>query len=170
MSGTTPGGLPYPDPTDPVADGATAIRALAEALDARFQRIMGRAQTLAQNLTSGNTQSILTMSLIEATGVTFTANGFTITKAGMYVISGDLTLSSSTTGGASQLSAMVNESVASSVFSVVGMTTRTNRMQVAAVKQLGVGDVVTLRAYQESGSTMALGGGSGRLHVARIPE
>lgn len=29
----TPGGLPYPDPTDPVAEGANAIRALAEALD-----------------------------------------------------------------------------------------------------------------------------------------
>lgn len=30
---TTPAGLPYPDPTDPVAEGASAIRALAEALD-----------------------------------------------------------------------------------------------------------------------------------------
>lgn len=31
--GVTPGGLPYPDPTDPVAEGADAIRALAEAID-----------------------------------------------------------------------------------------------------------------------------------------
>lgn len=29
--GTTPGGLPYPDPTDPISEGADAIRALAEA-------------------------------------------------------------------------------------------------------------------------------------------
>lgn len=29
----TPGGLPYPSPSDPVAEGADAIRALAQALD-----------------------------------------------------------------------------------------------------------------------------------------
>jgi hypothetical protein len=31
--GTTLHGLPYPEPTDPVADGAAAIEALAEAID-----------------------------------------------------------------------------------------------------------------------------------------
>ena len=33
MSGTTPNGLPYPDPTDPLTEGADAIRALAESVD-----------------------------------------------------------------------------------------------------------------------------------------
>ena len=33
MPSTTPRGLPYPLPTEPVAEGAAAIRALAEALD-----------------------------------------------------------------------------------------------------------------------------------------
>lgn len=33
LGGTTSSGLPYPDPSDPVAGGADAIRALAEALD-----------------------------------------------------------------------------------------------------------------------------------------
>lgn len=33
LGGTTGAGLPYPDPSDPVAGGADAIRALAEALD-----------------------------------------------------------------------------------------------------------------------------------------
>lgn len=32
--GTTPNGLPYPEPTDDLRDGAGAIQALAEALDA----------------------------------------------------------------------------------------------------------------------------------------
>ena len=32
MTGHTAYGLPYPDPTDPLADGANAIRALAEAI------------------------------------------------------------------------------------------------------------------------------------------
>jgi hypothetical protein len=35
MPGTTPHGLPYPLPTEPVAEGAAAIRALAEAADTR---------------------------------------------------------------------------------------------------------------------------------------
>lgn len=34
--GTTTGGLPYPEPTDPIADGADAIRDLAEAVDLGF--------------------------------------------------------------------------------------------------------------------------------------
>jgi hypothetical protein len=33
-AGATPAGLPYPSPTDPIAQGADAIRALAEAIDA----------------------------------------------------------------------------------------------------------------------------------------
>lgn len=32
-SGTTTGGLPYPSPSDPIAQGADAIKALAEALN-----------------------------------------------------------------------------------------------------------------------------------------
>jgi hypothetical protein len=35
MSGTTPGGLPYPTGTDLVRDGDNAIQALAEAIQAR---------------------------------------------------------------------------------------------------------------------------------------
>jgi len=41
--GTTPKlGLPYPEPTDPVAAGANAIRDLALALDAQTPRVIGR--------------------------------------------------------------------------------------------------------------------------------
>jgi len=36
--GTTVHGLPYPEPTDPVANGAAAIRALAEAVDPTLDR------------------------------------------------------------------------------------------------------------------------------------
>lgn len=35
MPGTTPRGFPYPLPTEPVAEGAQAIRNLAEAIDAK---------------------------------------------------------------------------------------------------------------------------------------
>lgn len=39
--GTTTTGLPYPEPTDPVADGAAAIRALAEAIGSTWTRQPG---------------------------------------------------------------------------------------------------------------------------------
>lgn len=35
LAGTTPGGLPYPSPTDPIAQGADAIRNLATAVEAK---------------------------------------------------------------------------------------------------------------------------------------
>lgn len=43
--GQTTSGLPWPEPTAPVRDGASAIRALAESLDKRLpydQMVMGR--------------------------------------------------------------------------------------------------------------------------------
>ena len=43
----TPKGFPYPVPTDPVAQGAAAIRSLAEAADARTSMVMLGAQVLA---------------------------------------------------------------------------------------------------------------------------
>jgi hypothetical protein len=36
--GTTPNGFPYPEPTDPVAQGADAIRDLATAVDTSLRR------------------------------------------------------------------------------------------------------------------------------------
>lgn len=46
--GNTPTGLPYPSPTDPLAEGADAIRALAEAIDVytiAWSRITGKPAT-----------------------------------------------------------------------------------------------------------------------------
>jgi len=42
--GTTPRGLPWPEPSDPVRDGATAIRALAEAIDNRGGGLLIQAE------------------------------------------------------------------------------------------------------------------------------
>jgi len=51
----TAGGLPYPLPTDPVKDGATAIQALADALEARGhgQRVEGRSVAVTTNASGG---------------------------------------------------------------------------------------------------------------------
>lgn len=37
--GTTTGGLPYPEPSDPVAEGANAIKALAQAIDPKLSTL-----------------------------------------------------------------------------------------------------------------------------------
>lgn len=57
--GTTPSGYPYPEPSDFVADGADAIRALAEAIDAKLPvavasgngTMSGASGTTAQTVT-----------------------------------------------------------------------------------------------------------------------
>lgn len=53
LAGTTPSGLPYPSPTDPIAQGADAIRSLAEALEQ--PRILKRFYTpVSVTLTTAN--------------------------------------------------------------------------------------------------------------------
>jgi len=53
--GTTAGGLPYPEPTAPVRDGANNIKALADALQARGhgQRIEHRSVYAEMNAAGG---------------------------------------------------------------------------------------------------------------------
>lgn len=55
MPGTTPRGFPYPLPTEPVAEGAQAIRNLAESIDRRYRGRLTPAQFQAlTNLVDGD--------------------------------------------------------------------------------------------------------------------
>lgn len=54
MPATTPQGLPYPLPTEPVAEGAAAIRALAEALDARPRTAVGASAVFVYSANDQN--------------------------------------------------------------------------------------------------------------------
>jgi hypothetical protein len=56
--GTTLSGLPYPEPTDPVAQGAAAIKALATFLDPYPRGQLARTVSAGQDVTG--TASILT--------------------------------------------------------------------------------------------------------------
>lgn len=60
--GTTPQGLPYPEPTDPIADGATAIKNLAAAVN---QPVSGRVTI------------VITSAVAASITVTFPAGYFT---------------------------------------------------------------------------------------------
>lgn len=70
--GTTPGGLPYPEPTDPVAAGADAIKALAQAVEPERVPVWTPITPPAnwQNLTGGYTPAgySLTGSVVRVRG------------------------------------------------------------------------------------------------------
>lgn len=69
MSGTTPEGFPYPDPTDPVTDGADAIRALAESLAGRTTTALAPNSKVPGDLYSTYPMGISTVTLNNAAGV-----------------------------------------------------------------------------------------------------
>ena len=75
--GTTAGGMPYPEPTDPVAQGAAAIKALAEAVDSTPLGIVGYAQMIVN-------QTGITVA-VELAGVAAT---FTTVAARRYKLTG----------------------------------------------------------------------------------
>ena len=58
--GTTPKGFPYPEPTDPVAAGADAIKALAQAIDTHVGRVASGAVTVTGDGTSVNPGAAVT--------------------------------------------------------------------------------------------------------------
>jgi len=86
MSGTTTNGLPYPDPTDPLAEGANAIKALALAVDASTAKILSYQSgltyltfaggnstlTFPRSFPAGTTPVVL---LTPSTGHVFRING-----------------------------------------------------------------------------------------------
>ena len=97
---TTPSGLPYPNPDDPVRDGSQRIRELAEAVDAR-----------------GGGYLLISQSVVVTTNaqgdVTWTFPAAFATKPAVVVCNGDGTASTlivsaldpyvSTTGGAARI-------------------------------------------------------------------
>jgi len=69
--GTTATGLPYPEPTDPVANGAADIRALAEAIGTTWQRQKG-LEYLGGYVTSGAI-TMPAFGVVDAVGVSLGA-------------------------------------------------------------------------------------------------
>lgn len=58
--GTTANGLPYPEPTDAVADGANAIKALALAIDPNLKQLKFYASIVANSGAVGSTPLVIT--------------------------------------------------------------------------------------------------------------
>ena len=81
MPGTTPKGFPYPLPTEPLKDGADAIKNLATALDSAWAGELGYAQRTTNLVTAG-------AYLDSGMSVTFTAVAGQIYMAEVYWPSG----------------------------------------------------------------------------------
>lgn len=84
MPGTTPGGFPYPLPTEPVADGADQIKALAEKIDATFWSWSGTLQnpmTAATDWAISNTNRGSKLGRLAFIEVSFTRTGAALTSS-----------------------------------------------------------------------------------------
>jgi hypothetical protein len=85
---TTPSGLPYPAPTDPIAQGADAIRNLAQALET--PRVIAYALTSGSGVTLPGTASF--------TAIPFATLSFPVTAGQKYVIRAVVTVVNAASG------------------------------------------------------------------------
>lgn len=122
--GTTAGdALPYPEATDPVYQGAAAIQALAQTLDALVFPNDYRAinATAAAAISTGVWTKVGGWgTTAEAgsvgTGITSTANGLSFAKAGLYLVSAMVEWAGGTAGGRRIMGFGVASGVAASAF------------------------------------------------------
>lgn len=163
--GTTARGLRYPEVTDRVADGATAIANLAADVNAEFDTLGVDTAPRA----SVNRASVLTVPNSTTTQVPFTAEAYdvgglwaattadvvTATRAGLYVVHAQAAWAANATG----------VRVLYLHHTQVGFVAADSRAPVAVGNtwqglstelRLAAGDSVNLRAFQTSGGTLDL--------------
>lgn len=151
--GTTPGGLPYPEANTPLSEGFQAIKDLATALD---QPHRGRAtQTAAQNIPTGTgTTKVTSLAADYTEGVTFANNEFTIVRAGLYVVTLQLSYASNPTGIRS-VRCQRNGSLVNWAFAQVAASNTTEHMLHTTEVEFAQGDLVSMGAVQTSGAVVA---------------
>jgi hypothetical protein len=89
LGASTPGGLPYPSPTDPVYQGAAAIQALATAIDgilAGSYRIHNNTDTVTVGTGVWSGIGIKALETAGGSDIVASGNGFAVTKAGLYEV------------------------------------------------------------------------------------
>lgn len=161
--GTTTHGLPYPEPTDPVAAGAAAIRSLAESIDTpcggKWRRVT------AMSVGSGGTITF-TWDTEDADSDNFhtpgPGNGFILIpagKGGVYSISGSLGFAAGP--GTNSFARLV---LPGQTFDFpatpVGQQAGFN-----ATARLVPGDQIITQVFQATGAAMGIGG---FIHVNRV--
>ena len=87
--GSTPAGLPYPLPSEPVQQGAAAIQALATALDPYLigsYRIHNATDTVTVGTGVWSGIGIKTLESSGGADIVASGNGFAVTRAGLYEV------------------------------------------------------------------------------------
>lgn len=168
FAANTAGGLPYPLPTDPVAAGADAIRALAEAVNSGATLVRRATMNVANNTAVAIQWSGALNTPNVGDSVPGTTNGVTIGKPGVFLIHAVAHWDANATG-TRQLQLLDNGAVITDDIADIkvsaGASTRTINDVIRAVR-LVAGDVVNAQVTQTSGVT--LGMLWARLHVYRI--
>jgi hypothetical protein len=176
MPGTTPGSLPYPLPTDPIAGGADAIKALAQSIDPAIL-VMG-GPVADTGIAAATWTTIGGPPATTVRGITYDpVTGIaTIQQAGQYRIDANAAFNAATAGdrllrvtlnGVADPGNTLITTIAAGV-SVLAM------LRVSIVKQLAVGDTLRMQVWTANaatlrGSTSNPGWGSGMSIVRFAP-
>lgn len=163
LAGVTPSGLPYPASSDPVANGAANIQALAEAIDT-YQGGAGLQSNTAGNgptLPSGVWTLVYFYTPLappRGDAVTVT-NEYTLTinRAGLYYVFGHTEWAAAAGGRAFQVTRNGANGTRTPVSQNVppGSGTRPY-LSASAMWELAAGDVLTMYAWQDSGANQAI--------------
>jgi hypothetical protein len=159
--GTTTKGYPYPEGTDRVMDGDNAIQSLAEAVDTTtaFTHALPVGQAVPATTVTAQTWQAATE---DGNSLTKTsASVWTVTAAGLYVVTAAINLSASQSGRAF-LDLYVGAKVGRAVF------TADSRASCTVSCRLVVGDTIHTDLYLTTGVTTPAGTGGGFLTVTRV--
>lgn len=158
MATTTPGGLPIPEDTDPVKNGASAIRALAYALDLSVLDVTASAAGAVGNATWVK-MSFNTVNYQKGAALALGGSGVIIPAGptARYMVTASLSFAGSTSGrriigvGDASGSSPSGEQV-----TAAGTGGLTQTIQFAREMSLAGGVTLGLFGYQDSGATLAL--------------
>lgn len=162
MPNTATLSLPYPPPTGVAPDVPFYLQQLAEAVEAKLLPAVKPdhavvRSTVNQSIPDSTVTTIVYGSTESSSGVAvnLAAGTITVAKAGLYQIQGAVSYSANATG-IRYANVMVNgtEQLASGI---PGGTGGYPTAQVAGLKRLAAGDVVTLTALQTSGGALNTG-------------
>jgi hypothetical protein len=164
--GTTTGGLPYPEDTDQVMLGAQAMKALAQALDARPRYVARRNTTYTIGGGGSDVDQGGGSAAWEAIAANFTpgeALGFLAPITGFYVVSAQMNMvapgaSSNVYGIKVRNVNQANEVVHTQevVYATGGATNQLT--SVSGILAATLGDPIRLAAHQNSGATQNCAG------------
>jgi hypothetical protein len=168
--GQTVGGLPWPEPTDPLMAGSAAIRALAEAIDARPYYAAERLANFQAGSAGGADFTVgLDVSLWERIESNFaqtipgTAAGFLVPRAGLYRLFASMTIYGAISGALAGCGIVATPSGKNVRYqrSVSGAAQARQTFQAGAIVRLDAGDTLVMVLWQNSGNPQQIGGSSG---------